>query len=176
MFKLNPEQENEIILRAAEAMCVAARTAPKACGIDNIVTAIITGEEKDTLIAEMERFSVKVEAAFIQRDANNLKAADACVLIGTKLQRLGIPGCDFCGFAGCAENKAAGSRCAYNINDLGIAAGSAVALAADMRVDSRIMYSVGTCAIRLKLLGNDVALAWGIPLSIKGKSPFFDRK
>jgi uncharacterized ferredoxin-like protein len=38
------------------------------------------------------------------------------------------------------------------------------------------MYSIGRAAINLKLLGNDVIIAYGIPLSISGKNPFFDRK
>ena len=59
--------------------------------------------------------------------------------------------------------------------DAGIAVGSAAAIAADSRVDSRVMFSVGRAAMALKLLG-DATLVLGIPVSVSGKSPFFDRK
>jgi uncharacterized ferredoxin-like protein len=43
-------------------------------------------------------------------------------------------------------------------------------------VDTRLMFSVGRAALALDLFGKDVKQALGIPLSITGKSPFFDRK
>ena len=43
------QAENTSILAAAQAMCLAARTAPKAKGMDCICTAILTGEEKEAL-------------------------------------------------------------------------------------------------------------------------------
>jgi len=60
--------------------------------------------------------------------------------------------------------------------DLGIAIGSAVSIAADLRVDNRVMYSVGKAALNVGILGDDVKIAYGIPLSISGKNPFFDRR
>jgi uncharacterized ferredoxin-like protein len=58
---------------------------------------------------------------------------------------------------------------------MGIAVGSAVSLAGDMRVDSRVMFSVGKMAMDMNLMpGCSMVLA--IPLSVSGKSPFFDRK
>ncbi|MGO8930287.1 MAG: DUF2148 domain-containing protein [Limisphaerales bacterium] len=60
--------------------------------------------------------------------------------------------------------------------DLGIAAGSAASIAADARVDTRLMFSVGKAILALGLLGRRVKLALGIPVSITRKSPFFDRK
>lgn len=163
--------------RIAELMCVAARTAPKACGIDNLVTAIITEEaERQALAAEMRSIGEQLGAAFFLRDADNLLAAEACVIIGTKLARLHIPGCNLCGYEGCAANEQAAGRCAYNAGDLGIALGSAAAVAADHRVDCRIMYTVGLATVRLGLLGEEVRIAHGLPLSIKGKNIFFDRK
>ena len=61
-------------------------------------------------------------------------------------------------------------------SDVGIAIGSAAAAAADARVDNRVMFSVGRAARSLGLLGASVTLVLGIPLSVSGKSPFFDRK
>ena len=58
--------------------------------------------------------------------------------------------------------------------DLGIAVGSAVSVAADMRIDNRVMFSVGKAAQSMKLLGECTRIM-GIPLSVSGKSPMFDR-
>jgi uncharacterized ferredoxin-like protein len=169
--------EAACVVEVARLMCVAARTAPKARGADNIVTAIVADRaDREQLAAAMRAFADEAKAPFFARDAQNLLDAEACVIIGTKLERLGIPGCDLCGFEGCAANEAAGARCAYNAGDLGIALGSAVSVAADHRVDCRIMYSVGRLAVKLGLLGEYVRIAHGIPLSVKGKSIFFDRK
>jgi len=51
-----------------------------------------------------------------------------------------------------------------------------VSVAADLRVDNRVMYSVGKAALNIGILGEDVKIAYGIPLSISGKNPFFDRR
>ena len=46
--------EKEAILEAAKLMLVAARTAPKTAGIDDIVSSIVYGEEKDRIARKME--------------------------------------------------------------------------------------------------------------------------
>ena len=48
------EAEQAVILSVAQQLCVAARTAPKTCGIDHLQTMILTGEEKDALASRME--------------------------------------------------------------------------------------------------------------------------
>lgn len=174
---IDREHEVEAALRIAELMCAAARTAPKARGADNIVTAILTdGPEKQQLMAEMKRYGEETGADFFSRDADNLAEAEACVILGTTLERLGIPGCNLCGYEGCEKSEEAGARCAYNAGDLGIAIGSAVSVAADCRADNRVMYTIGISAVNLGLLGPEVRIAHGIPLSIKGKNIFFDRR
>jgi len=171
------DPEKDFVRGVAEQMCVAARTAPKACGIDHLVIGLLTEQEDLERLADaVEAFGRKIEAPFFVRDAGNLRQAQACVLLGTRLRRMGIPGCNLCGFAGCAANEAAGARCAFNLGDLGIALGSAVSVAADHRVDCRIMYTLGRVAVEQGLLGPEVAVAHGIPLSATGKNPFFDRK
>jgi uncharacterized ferredoxin-like protein len=39
-----------------------------------------------------------------------------------------------------------------------------------------VLFSAGRAAMSLKLMGEDVRMVMGIPLSVKGKNPFFDRK
>jgi uncharacterized ferredoxin-like protein len=71
---------------------------------------------------------------------------------------------------------AAGGICAFNSGDLGIALGSAVSRAADLRIDNRILFTAGKAAVELGMFGDDIRIAYGIPLSVSGKNPFFDRK
>jgi uncharacterized ferredoxin-like protein len=97
------------------------------------------------------------------------------VLLGSRKQPIGLPNCGLCGFSGCEALQAAGGVCAFNSGDLGIALGSAASRAADLRIDNRIMYSAGKAALELGFLGEDVVLAYGLPLAVIGKSPFFDR-
>ncbi|OGB89423.1 ferredoxin [candidate division WOR-1 bacterium RIFCSPHIGHO2_01_FULL_53_15] len=162
--------------RTAEEMCLAARTAPKARGLDFLEFAILKGDEIMKLSAKMKEIGEREDNNTFRRDSENIKKASVLVLIGTKKQTIGLKYCSYCGFADCAANEKAGAVCAYNTGDLGIAIGSAVAVAADRRVDNRVMYSVGRAAVDLKLMGKDVAIAYGIPLSATGKNPFFDRK
>ena len=169
--------ENAALLSAAESMCAAARTAPKTKGVDRIVTLALTGDDKDALADKMESLADELGMAFFKRDAGNLRAAGAVVLIGTTegAAGLGEP-CSMCHFKGCEGCGEAGAVCVFNPIDLGIAVGSAVSVAADARVDTRVMFSVGRAALASGLLGEGVTIALGIPMSISGKSPFFDRK
>ena len=49
-------------------------------------------------------------------------------------------------------------------------------VAAARHIDNRIMYTVGIAVLDMKLLGDDVKVAYAIPLSSTSKNPFFDRK
>ena len=168
--------ERDGLLEAARRICIAARTAPKGKGADNLVTMVLTGTEKDEIAAEMQRIGEESGVAFFIRDAKNLRAAGALVLLGTKIKTMGVSNCGFCGFKDCAENEKNTGICAFNTGDLGIAVGSAVCAAADTRVDNRVFFTAGRAALNLKILGEDVKIAYGIPLSVSGKSIFFDRK
>jgi uncharacterized ferredoxin-like protein len=175
MIRMNAEAETPAVMRAAEQLCVAARTAPKGRGKDLLVTAVVAGDEKDLLCSKMRQIAQRDQVAFFDRDAGNVAGVEVVVLLGTRKEPLGLPHCGYCGFADCAATTRAGAFCAFNVGDLGIAVGSAVSRAADLRLDNRVMYSLGKAALELGLLGDDVAIAYGIPLSATGKSPFFDR-
>ena len=170
------QAEEAAVMAAAQAMCAAARTAPKACGIDKLDSAILTGAEKDALSAEMRRIAEADGDAFFIRDAENVDASRAVVLIGTEEKPRGVDRvCSLCGWDGCADCVKHEGKCIMNSVDLGIAVGSAVSVAADLRIDNRVMFTAGKAAAALGLLG-DKKLIIGIPLSVSGKSPFFDRK
>lgn len=169
--------EESAILNLAYSVCAAARTAPKACGIDHLETAILTGEDKDKLTAAMRKIGEPLgeSGKFFCRDADNVDAAAAVVLVGAKYEVRGLgEKCKLCGFENCAACEAAGAACVFTAMDLGIALGSAVSIAADSRVDNRIMFTIGQAAASLGLLG-EYKMIMGIPLSVSGKSVFFDR-
>ena len=169
--------EEQAIINLAYAVCAAARTAPKACGIDHLETAVLTGEDKSHLTKEMRRIGERFGEGgkFFIRDASNVDKSTAVVLIGAKYETRGLGDkCGLCRFENCTASASANASCVFTPLDLGIALGSAVALVADNRVDSRIMFTIGKAAASLGLLG-EYKLIMGIPLSTSGKSPFFDR-
>jgi uncharacterized ferredoxin-like protein len=176
MAKSSKDVEKETVLHIANLMCVAARTAPKARGIDNIVTIVLTDREKEAFAQKMEELGKRTERPHtFARDANNVREAQALVLIGTKISPVGL-NCGFCGFDNCRKCEESSARCAHNSGDLGIAIGSAVSVASNHRVDNRVMYTVGWTCVQKKILGKEVKIALGIPLSVSGKNIFFDRK
>lgn len=175
MLITNAMAENDGLIQAAKSLCVAARTAPKGKGKDLLVTAVATGDDKVRIQQQMRRIGERDGILFFLRDADNLDHAPVVVLLGTRKEPLNIPACGFCGFTDCEAMTNAGGTCSFNSGDLGIAVGSAAALAADLRIDNRIMYTAGKAAIELGMLGEEVKIAYGIPLAAKGKNPFFDR-
>jgi len=170
------ESETYGVRVIATFMCVAARTAPKARGIDNIVTALVDKQEKQNLVDTMRQIAKDFNNDTFARDADSVEKSQILVLIGTKISPINLKICGLCGFKDCVECVEKNGICIFNPGDLGIAVGSAVAVAADNRVDNRIMYTAGFAAVKLKLLGEEVKIAYGIPLSATGKNIFFDRK
>lgn len=164
------------LMSVAEKMVLAAVTAPKGKGVDTLEIAILEKEDLISLADEMERLGREKEVGSFLRDAGNLRDyAELAVLLGTKVQRLQLRYCGLCGFPDCESNRAADGLCAFNTGDLGIAIGSAVTVAGHHHADNRIMYTMGMAALSLKLLGDEVVVAYGIPLSASAKNPFFDR-
>ena len=56
MFIQEKQAEAEAVIQTAKSMCQAARTAPKAKGMDFVHTAILTDEEKKKLADKMDSF------------------------------------------------------------------------------------------------------------------------
>ena len=65
--------EEQAVLNIAYSLCAAARTAPKACGIDHMDTAVLTGEDKQKIADEMRRLGETIPAPFFTRDAGNVE-------------------------------------------------------------------------------------------------------
>ncbi len=163
----------------AKKMMIAARTAPKARGHDYLTIAMAEGNTIENISKKMTEIGNRINSNTFLRDASNILQAEAIVLLGTKIHDLGLGSqlCGLCGFENCQEkNKHPQIPCAFNTGDLGIAIGSAVSIAADHRVDNRIMWTIGMACKELEILENNTAIIYGIPLSISGKNTFFDRK
>lgn len=175
MIKNEEDLRSETVLISAKAMALAARTAPKARGLDLLEIAVLAGDDILKLSEAMKKIGERETLPGFLRDSENIKKAQAMLLIGTKKKTAGLKYCSFCGFKNCQAAEQAGAICVYNTNDLGVAVGSAVSVAMDHRIDNRVMYSAGKTAVEIGLLGNEVAVAFGIPLSVSGKNPFFDR-
>lgn len=175
--------ESEGVKQATKFMLVSARTAPKSGGVDDIVTAVVTGAEKEALAEEMEKMADERSISNFKRDAKNVRDSDAVVLIGVRgTKEVGF-NCGACGYANCDEfeksEKTAGRdftgpTCIFKALDLGIALGSAAKTASALNVDNRIMYRAGTAAKRLNMLP-EATVIMGIPVSAKGKNIYFDR-
>jgi uncharacterized ferredoxin-like protein len=177
--------EKKAVETVAGLMALSARTAPKGKGQDALVTRVLVGDEVKNLSRGMEALGKEKEIRFFLRDARNVGASDACLLLGTRREPTAGLDCGACGFATCAEmlmedpgkNRTlfAGPNCAVRMADLGIALGSAVKTASIHNVDNRVMYSAGVTALSLGLL-EECTVAYGIPLKASGKNIFFDRK
>lgn len=170
------EIEVEAVMSVAQQMCAAARTAPKAIGKDNLSIMLVTGGDIARIVTMMEAIGERGEQfSFYNLNAKSTSNSDAVVLIGTRIKSLGL-NCSFCGYpGGCDELSKTNSPCVYNTGDLGIAIGSAVALAARNHIDNRIMLSIGNAAMEMGIFDKSIKIAYGIPLSVTGKNIFFGK-
>lgn len=178
------ESEREGIIQVSKLMLVSARTAPKSGGVDDVLTALVYGREKDSLAAEMEKIAEERKISGFQRDGRNVKDSEAVVLIGVRgTKKYGLD-CGACGYASCDEFEKTekktgrdftGPTCVFKALDLGIALGSAVKTASTLNVDNRIMYRIGAAARRLNMMP-EASVIMGVPVSAKGKSIYFDRR
>lgn len=164
---------HSVIMEIAKEIMIAARTAPKAKGVDILEIKAVEGEDIRVLSDKIRSLGEESGLPFMFRDADNVLSAEMIILIGTHEKSQGL-NCAHCGFATCAE-KPDEIPCVLNSVDVGIAIGSACSKAADYRVDSRVMFSAGLAAQRLNWLP-DCKTVFAIPLSASSKNPFFDRK
>jgi uncharacterized ferredoxin-like protein len=180
--------ESMAVTAVAGLMALAARTAPKAKGQDEILITVLTAAQRKKLSRAMTVYGTEHGLGFFLRDAGNVAASDACIVIGVRGNvSVGI-NCGACGYASCAAfEKAsrtakkritpfAGPNCAVRMADLGIAVGSAAKTAQIHNVDNRIMYTAGSVALDLGFLGKECTVAYALPLSASGKNIFFDRE
>ena len=178
--------EREGLLAVAKAMAVAARTAPKARGVDAVETLIVFDEDLDALARAMEEHGAVTGSEIFERDANSVRGSQAVLLVGLRdlrPKKMENPlNCGACGHGDCAgflkvkerEGKDfPGPVCLFQAIDLGIALSSACSVAARFHVDNRVMYTIGGPARKVGWMESQVII--GIPLSCSGKNIYFDR-
>ncbi|MEM0501470.1 MAG: DUF2148 domain-containing protein [Ignisphaera sp.] len=154
----------EAILDVAKLMAVAAKTSPKARGVDNIVIKVVDKREELEMIAsKMDELS-KVYGEFFSRDAQNVRNSTAVVLIGCRVADMNLK---------TPRDWKLDANTVCSIVNLGIALGSAAKLASILNVDNRIMFTIGVAAQEIKLI--DADYTFGIPLSATSKNIYFDR-
>ncbi len=188
MTKIKDENaEVESLLAVAKAMAVAARTAPKARGVDAIETLIVFDEDLDVLAGAMEEHGTKGAMSDIfKRDANSVRKSQVALLVGLqdlRPKKVENPlDCGACGHGDCAGflkvkkrrgKDFPGPVCLFQAIDLGIALSSACSVAARFHVDNRMMYTIGGPAHKLEWMKSQIII--GIPLSCSGKNIYFDR-
>jgi uncharacterized ferredoxin-like protein len=153
------------VMLTAKLMVVAAKTAPKAKGVDNIVIKILDSkEELEVLSKKMEELAQVYGEDRWRRDADNVRRSDVVVLIGCKVVDIGVE---------TPRIWRLDANTVLSIVNLGIAIGSAVKTASILNVDNRIMFTVGVAAQELGIIDADYVL--GIPLSATSKNIYFDR-
>jgi uncharacterized ferredoxin-like protein len=172
---------------AANLMAASARTAPKAAGKDFLEIVVITEETDLKRIAQaMKDYAPKsTNEAYWLRDADNIEHSEALLLVGIKKFQAAGYDCGACGFPTCVELEKerqptdkemgyTGPHCAMRIMDIGVALASAAKTAALLNIDNRVQQRVGAAARALGLIDAEVVM--GVPVSISGKSIYYDRK
>lgn len=177
--------KNTMIQDAVNTVCqmmsLAAITAPKAAGRNFVDVKTLMGPEVQALAEGMFAYGLSSKKINFDRDGRNVANSDAVLLVGLNHPDTCGLNCGACGYDLCdemlgqprASGEFPGPFCAYRAVDLGIALGSAVKTASLLNVDNRIMYRIGVVARQLKLVDWEFCL--GVPLSVTGKSIYFDR-
>ena len=182
---MTPEQH--AVMAVAGLMALAARTAPKGKGVDTIEIRVLAKKELKALAAHLETLGTERQIGFFIRDAKNIAASDACVIIGSRGDTVAGINCGGCGYPDCAGLEKVrkkrrslntpfdGPNCVIRMADLGIALGSAVKTAQIHNADNRIMYSGGVAARDMGLVPKECTVVYAIPLAATWKNIFFDR-
>jgi uncharacterized ferredoxin-like protein len=178
--------EARAVAVACDLMALSARTAPKAKGEDSLVTRIATGDELVRLSEAMREAGAREKRSIFERDAGNVAASAACLLLGIRgTEAVGID-CGGCGYGTCAAMVEAATaqgaartaygapNCVMKVTDLGIAIGSAVKTASILNLDNRVMYTAGVAGLALGWLAG-CTVACGVPVSATGKNIYYDR-
>jgi uncharacterized ferredoxin-like protein len=165
----------------ADLMAISAITAPKSKGENFVRTRVIQGKKIKKIADAMVAYGKQTKKKDFDRDGKSVAQSAAILLIGLKNATVLGLNCGACGFPDCKsfqkqkkiDVEFRGPVCAYRLLDMGISLGSAVKTASLLNVDNRIMYRIGVVAREMKMVNWDYVM--GIPLSVSGKSIYFDR-
>ena len=84
------DTRHQQVIEAAKQMMTAARTAPKAKGCDIIEIALVTEEDITALSNALREIGEERNRAGMIRDAQNILAAEAILLIGSRKLAMGL--------------------------------------------------------------------------------------
>jgi len=168
-------------------MAASAITAPKAGGKDCLaIVALTDADDLKRLADEMRKYAHNsAKENYWQRDATNVEKAQGLLLIGLAGPVTAGYDCGGCGYPTCNEFEQerelkdfemgyTGPHCIMRMMDIGVALSSAAKAASLLNIDNRVQQRVGAAARALGYIDCEVAM--GIPISISGKSIFYDRK
>lgn len=177
MLENERDFNNQSIIELAKQMALAARTAPRSRGVENMEIYVAHGSEIEKIADKMDEIGVSKNQAFFIRDSKNLRNSAAVLIVGVKIDPINLAYCGLCGMNNCkTKEQNPDIPCVFAVVNLGISVGSAVGMAMDSRIDNRIMYTIGMAVRDLKILNDDIKIILGIPLSAEAKNIYFDRK
>lgn len=168
-------------------MAASAITAPKAGGKNCLeIVAITDPDDLNSIAQEMRKYAHNSSKEnYWHRDAANTENCQGVLLIGLAGPVTAGYDCGGCGYATCKEFEDSrelkdftmgytGPHCIMRMMDIGVALSSAAKQASLLNIDNRVQQRVGAAARALGYINCEVAM--GIPISISGKSIFYDRK
>jgi uncharacterized ferredoxin-like protein len=179
------------LMDVAKACIVAAGKAPTLTHRLELMAEIVTDEDMDPIIDVLA--TLGENSAFQRHDAVALqslrkqKKLPPIVLLGADLMKPAMWDCGACGFKTCGEylkyikaNKGVGvgcygPSCVWKTIDYGTVCDYACACSAQHHVESRIMFSIGACAMLLGHL-EGATFVLGLPIGPLGRNLWFDRE
>ena len=184
---MNEKSIKETIETVINLMAASAMTAPKAGGKDCLeIVALTDSDDLKKVADEMRKYAHNSSKEnYWHRDAANIETAQGVLLIGLAGPVTAGYDCGGCGYSTCKEFEDSrdlkdfemgytGPHCIMRMMDIGVALASAAKQASLFNVDNRVQQRVGATARALGYINCEVAM--GIPVSISGKSIFYDRK
>ena len=184
---MNEKSIKETIETVINLMAASAMTAPKAGGKDCLeIVALTDSDDLKKVADEMRKYAHNSSKEnYWHRDAANIETAQGVLLIGLAGPVTAGYDCGGCGYSTCKEFEDSrelkdfemgytGPHCIMRMMDIGVALASAAKQASLFNVDNRVQQRVGAAARALGYINCEVAM--GIPVSISGKSIFYDRK
>lgn len=184
---MNQDSIRQTIETVINLMAASAMTAPKAGGKDCLEIIAITAPDDLQKIADAMRQYAhnSTKENYWHRDADNTESAQGLLLIGLAGPVTAGYDCGGCGYSTCKEFEEgrelqdftmgySGPHCIMRMMDIGVALASAAKQASLFNVDNRVQQRVGAAARALGYIDCEVAM--GVPVSISGKSIFYDRK
>jgi uncharacterized ferredoxin-like protein len=184
---MNEKSIKATIETVINLMAASAITAPKAGGKDCLeIVAITEADDLQKIADEMRKYAHNSSKEnYWHRDAANTETSQGLLLIGLAGPVTAGYDCGGCGYSTCKEFEDSrelkdfemgytGPHCIMRMMDIGVALSSAAKQASILNIDNRVQQRVGAAARALGYIDCEVAM--GSPVSINGKSIFYDRK